>query len=138
MKHMNKNFAELSLGASLYMLVVVISIAIGVYGTARVTLNTIVFEKYPVSSMMPMMYGGYYQSEADCTNTSLYYAMDGLQTREPTEQERMIDDQRTASCLDTVKESRKMSMVSDIGGAILSLGIGIGLMLVKKHMFKSA
>jgi len=135
---MNKNFSELSLGASIYIIIAVIAIGIGVYGAFRTVANYFLFEKYPVSGggMSMMFGGGYYQTENDCLYVRSYYDEKGISMRTPTDYELTSETQERERCLSQVKESRKMSQVNDIGGSILSMVIGFGLLYVRKSVFK--
>ncbi len=135
---MNKNFSELSLGASIYIIIAVIAIGIGVYGAFRTVANYFIFEKYPVSGggMSMMMGGGYYQTEADCLYTRTYYDEKGVGSRTPTQVELAAETSEKDRCLNQVMESRKMSQVNDIGGSVLSMIIGFGLLYVRKTVFK--
>lgn len=135
---MNKNFSELSLGASIYIIIAVIAIGMGVYGAVRTVANYFLFEKYPVSGggMSMMFGGGYYQTENDCLYTRMYYDEKGAGSRIATQDELTAETQDRERCLKQVIESRKMSQINDIGGSILSMVIGFGLLYVRKSVFK--
>lgn len=133
---MNKNFSELSLGASVYIMVAVITLAIWVYGIIKIAGNYLIFEKYPISnSGMGMMFGGgYYQTEADCLYYRSYYGPDGMATREPTTIELSAENDEKQRCLENVAEARKLAKVNDIAGSMLSLAIGLGLLYARKYI----
>lgn len=135
---MNTKFSELSLGSAVYIIIATISIAFGVYSAFRIVANYMIFDKYPISNggMSMMFGGGYYQSEADCLYVRTYYDQNGIGARNPTSQESIAEEQEKGRCLNQVAESRKMSQVNDIAGAVLSLVIGSGLFYAKKFFFK--
>ena len=135
---MNKNFSELSLGASVYIIVAVIALAMGVYGVIRTTSNFLIFEKYPVSNGgIGMMFGGgYYQTENDCLYVRSYYDEKGVGMRSPSEYELTVETEEKERCLSQVAESRKTTKVNDIGGSLLSLLVGAGLFYSRRFLFK--
>jgi hypothetical protein len=87
-------------------LIGMILLLLGVYGLVRTSINSTMFDKYPIAGMYPnipiiISLGNYaipsdgtpyIGNERDCIYSSIYYTEDGNTPRKPTPEEKEYDE----------------------------------------------
>jgi hypothetical protein len=120
-------------------------VLIGVFATARVALNLAMdMSRYPTTGVLPNFVVSvnpypqpYPQREEDCKVNQVYYAMDGMGMRTPSEQEKKLEVENEDRCLANVKLARESAKMADINLAAFLLFIGFGLLLSRPFFFKA-
>ncbi len=116
-----------------------ILVLIGLYATARTTINLVAFEKYPQGGVLPTNFSGvpqYFQQERDCNYPQTYYTADGKTTRPATPEEKENAKTQQQNCLEGVKEGRNQAKINDISQSLLFLFLGAGVLVSRRIFFK--
>jgi hypothetical protein len=132
-----KTTTLVSFCSSVFLLVGLLLVLIGVYSGSRTAINTLALSQYPttgVLSFLPCSYS-YPQRESDCAPTGDYYDDEG-NLRKPTELERANDEAYKRTCLARIAETRAETRANDINTSIFFLFIGAGVLIVRKIVFR--
>lgn len=107
---------------------------IGLYCGLRIGVNTVVFDRYPTTGVLQIasfpMYG---QREEDCDFSTPYYSFDG-KPRSATEAETKIETEQAQRCMSSIQETRRVSLIQDIGTASFFLFLGIGILASRRFI----
>jgi hypothetical protein len=119
------------------LLIGLVLVLMGLYGTGRTVVNMTMFDKYPSTGVYSFSFFGgqqmpmYTQREQDCLYPLTYYKPDGT-IRTGTKEEIERDTAQQQICVSGVTETRNTAKVNDVSQSLLYLILGAGILVCRK------
>ena len=116
--------------------VAVISLLIGIFMVARVSLNIATYSTYPTFGALPLNLNFtpiYTQTESDCEGMMPYPVASNDPAYNPQQQAQQAQYDKE-NCLRSVKEQRVQIEYTDITLAVFFTFLGLGMLLLRKFL----